>query len=87
MVTLTRSVDSGFSRKSNAPSLVASTAVLTVPCPEMMTTGNSSSSPRILRRTSMPSMPGILMSTNTRSGASRSTHASPACPLGASTHS
>ena len=28
--------------KSKAPALVASTAVLTVPCPEMMTTGSAS---------------------------------------------
>jgi hypothetical protein len=37
----TRSLSSGFSMKSNAPSLVASTAVLTVPWPEIITTGSA----------------------------------------------
>ena len=41
-VTSTRSRSSGFSMKSNAPSLVASTAVETVPCPEITTTGVTS---------------------------------------------
>ena len=37
-VTSRRSVSSGFSRKSNAPRWVASTAVAMVPCPEIITT-------------------------------------------------
>ena len=41
-VTSTRSLANGFSMKSNAPFLVASTAVLIVPWPEMMTTGSAS---------------------------------------------
>jgi hypothetical protein len=33
--------DSGFSTKSKAPRRVASTAVSTVPCPDIITTGQS----------------------------------------------
>ena len=78
------SLDGGFSMKSNAPAFVASTAVLTVPCPEMMTTGRFSFAARSFCSTSRPSMPGILMSRNTRSGASRSASAMPSGPLDAS---
>ena len=46
-VRTTFSSDSGFSRKSKAPSLVALTAVSTVPWPEMTTTGGRSSRPWI----------------------------------------
>ena len=81
MVTRTRSLASGFSMKSNAPSLVASTAVLTVPWPEMMTTGSASFVCRIFCSASRPSMPPILMSRKTRSGGSRSTSATPSGPL------
>jgi hypothetical protein len=84
MVTSTRSLASGFSMKSNAPSLVASTAVLTVPCPETMTTGRDSLDPRIFSSVSRPSMPGILMSRKARSGGSRSTSAIASGPLDAS---
>ncbi len=81
--TSTRSVSSGFSRKSNAPSRVASTAVVMVPCPDITTIGVTSV--RCVSRwsTSRPSMPGILMSRNTRSGASRSTRATPSSPVAA----
>ena len=78
------SLDGGFSMKSKAPALVASTAVLTVPCPEMMTTGRSSFAARSFCSTSRPSIPGILMSRKTRSGASRSASAMPSGPLEAS---
>ena len=61
-VTSTRSLSSGFSMKSNAPSLVASTAVDTVPCPEMTTMGVTSTMCRSRCSTSRPSMPGILTS-------------------------
>ncbi len=39
-LTSTRSLANGFSMKSNAPFLVASTAVLIVPWPEITTTGS-----------------------------------------------
>ncbi len=42
IVSSTRSLASGFSMKSNAPAFVASTAVVTVPWPEMITTGSVS---------------------------------------------
>ena len=58
------SLDGGFSMKSDASAFVASTAVLTVPCPEMMTTGRFSFA-RSRCNASRPSMPGILMSRNT----------------------
>ena len=87
MVTSTRSVVSGFSMKSKAPALVASTAVLTVPCPEMITTGSASFEALMRCSASSPSMPGILMSRNTRSGDSRSAIATPSGPLEASSTS
>ena len=67
-----------------APALVASTAVLTVPCPEMITTGSVSFDALIRCSASRPSMPGILMSRNTRSGDSRSAIVTPSGPLDAS---
>src|SRR5262249_11056678 len=70
--------------KSNAPSLVASTAVLTVAWPEMITTGSVSVICRIFWSASSPSSPGIRMSMKTRSGGSRSMIASPSGPLEAS---
>ena len=64
------SSDSGFSTKSNAPRRVASTAVSTVPCPDIMTTGQSSRGSADHSRSSvMPSVSGIQMSSSTRSGA------------------
>ena len=45
IVTSTRSLASGFSMKSKAPSFVASTAVDTVACPDTMTTGGCRSTP------------------------------------------
>ena len=63
-------VDRGFSRKSYAPSRVASTAVSTVPCPDIMMTG--ASSPVLLSDHSLsreiPSESGIQMSSRMRSG-------------------
>ena len=85
-VTMTRSLLSGLSRKSIAPDLMASTAVLVVPWPEIITTGSVSSSARSLRSTSIPSMPGILMSSSTRSGRSRWTSASASWPEDAPTN-
>ena len=59
----------GFSTKSNAPSRVASTAVSTVPCPDIITTGQSYPSVTDHSRSSvMPSVSGIQMSSRTRSG-------------------
>ena len=82
-LTSTRSLANGFSMKSKAPFLVASTAVLIVPCPDTTTTGSASFMLRSRSSTSMPSMPGILTSSSTRSGASRSASASPSWPVAA----
>ena len=63
------SIDSGFSRKSKAPSLVACTAVSMVPWPEIMTTtGRSADGISWMRvSVSMPSMPGSQISSSTSS--------------------
>ena len=61
--------DSGFSTKSKAPRRVASTAVSTVPWPDIMTTGQPSVAAADHSRSSvMPSTSGIQMSSSTRSG-------------------
>jgi len=59
----------GFSRKSNAPILVASTAVSMVPWPDIMITGMVSK-PLLAhsRNRVTPSVSGIQMSSSTRSG-------------------
>ena len=57
-----RSLSGGFSMKSKAPSFVASTAVLTVPWPERITTGGAASRSLSRFSTSRPSICGILMS-------------------------
>ena len=62
-----RSSESGFSKKSNAPSLVARTAVSMVPCPEMMITSGGSSCSLIFSSVSSPSIPGSQISRRTRS--------------------
>ncbi len=68
--------DSGFSTKSKAPRRVASTAVSTVPCPDIMTTGQPSATPVDHSRSSvMPSTSGIQMSSSTRSGTWRAREA------------
>src|SRR5258708_353590 len=72
--------ESGFSRKSKAPSLVARTAVSMVPWPEIMITSGGLSRSRIFSRVSSPSMPGSQMSSSTTSNTvlrSRSRLASP----------
>src|SRR6478672_841701 len=61
------SSESGFSRKSKAPSLVARTAVSMVPCPEMITTSGGSSNCLIFSSVSRPSMPGSHISRSTTS--------------------
>ena len=65
--TVTFSMVSGFSRKSNAPSLVAFTAVSMVPWPEMMTTSGRSAKGISWMRASVsrPSMPGSQTSSST----------------------
>src|SRR5689334_3494486 len=70
--------------KSNAPRRVASTAVEMSPWPEITTIGVASTNCRTFCRTSRPSMPGILTSRNTRSGASRSISLTPSSPVAAS---
>ena len=68
--------DSGFSTKSKAPRRVASTAVSTVPWPDIITTGQPSAASADHSRSSvMPSMSGIQMSSSTRSGAWRAREA------------
>ncbi len=71
--------DSGFSTKSSAPRRVASTAVSTVPCPDMMTTGQSRSSLSDHSLSNvMPSVSGIQISSRIRSNrcAARASRAS-----------
>src|SRR5580692_2810513 len=63
------SMESGFSRKSYAPSLVARTAVSIVPCPEIMMTSGAFSFSRIFSRVSKPSIPGSQTSSKTTSNA------------------
>ena len=59
----------GFSRKSNAPILVASTAVSMVPCPDIITTGIVSWPLAAHSRSSVtPSVSGIQMSSSTSAG-------------------
>ncbi len=52
----------GFSRKSNAPTCIASTAMGTSPWPVIMITGRAESVLISRLRKVMPSIPGILMS-------------------------
>ena len=62
-------MESGFSRKSKAPSLVAFTAASMLPWPEITTTtGRSAKGISWMRAsTSMPSMPGSQISSSTSS--------------------
>jgi len=68
MATITFSIDRGFSIMSKAPSLVAVTAVSMLPWPVMITTGKKGWFFLISRSVSMPSMPGIQISSTTKSG-------------------
>jgi len=61
-VISSRFKSSGFSIKSKAPFLIDSTAVSIFPWPEIITTGMSGFSSSTFCRTSMPSIPGILIS-------------------------
>ena len=62
----------GFSRKSNAPTLVASTAVSIVPWPDIITTGIVSRPQELHSRSSVtPSVSGIQMSSSTSAGSAR----------------
>ena len=56
------SSDSGFSTKSNAPSLIARTADSMLPCPEIITTGASTRRSRSRASVARPSIPGSQMS-------------------------
>ena len=62
-------MESGFSRKSKAPSLVALTAASMLPWPEIITTTGRSANgiSRMRASTSMPSMPGSQISSSTSS--------------------
>src|SRR5260370_238546 len=60
------SIDRGFSMKTNAPSLVARTAVSMLPCPEILTTAASQFESRICRKVSRPSIPGNQTSSKTQ---------------------
>src|SRR6185369_13460364 len=62
------------------PQLQAEHAVGLLPRAVSMITGTSSPLPRILRQTSQPLMPGIMMSSRTRSGASDSARSRPRLP-------
>jgi hypothetical protein len=62
----------GFSRKSKAPILVASTAVSMVPCPDIITTGIVSCPLAAHSRSNVtPSVSGIHMSSSTSDGCAR----------------
>jgi hypothetical protein len=63
-----RSGLNGFSRKSKAPTRIASTAMGTSPWPVIMITGSALSLPISFLRNCIPSMPGILMSEITMPG-------------------
>jgi hypothetical protein len=77
--------DSGFSTKSKAPRRVASTAVSTLPWPDIITTGHSSvAAPDHSRSSVMPSVSGIQISSSTRSGTVLAREAR-ACPASAAT--
>src|SRR5581483_3574245 len=60
-----------FSMKSAAPRRVAATALWILPWPEIMITRTSGRSVLIRRRSSMPSIPGIQISSRTSAGCSR----------------
>src|ERR1700722_5481594 len=78
------SIESGFSRKSYAPSLVARTAVSMVPCPEIIMTSGAFSFSRIFSRVSRPSIPGNHTSSSTTSKVFLLMLSRPASPLSAS---
>jgi len=61
-VSSSLSVESGFSRKSAAPSRVARTAISILACPEIITTGSEIPSPRTSSSSTSPSLPGITTS-------------------------
>ena len=83
--TATLSIESGFSRKSNAPSLVARTADSMLPCPEIITTSGRSPIGISWMRvsTSMPSIPGSQMSSSTSSKSPPGSAVRQASPLSA----
>src|SRR5208282_2753979 len=60
------SSSNGFSRKSKAPSFIASTARGTSPCPVIMMTGKRCPSAVRRRMSSKPSIPGMRMSVTTQ---------------------
>ena len=61
-VSSSLSVESGFSRKSIAPSRVARTAISILACPEIITTGSEMPSARRSSSSARPSLPGITTS-------------------------
>jgi hypothetical protein len=74
----------GFSRKSNAPMRVASTAVSIVPWPDIMTTGIVSWPELPHSRSSVtPSVSGIQMSSSTSAGCMRERYARASCAFSA----
>src|SRR5205807_1059807 len=80
--------DSGFSTKSKAPSLVASTAVSTVLWPDIITTGQPSVAAVDHSRSSViPSTSGIQISSSTRSGICRAREARACAALAATSTS
>ena len=72
MVKIILSIESGFSTRSKAPSLVALTAVSIVPWPVIMTTWMWGLYFLISFSVSIPSIPGIQISSRTTSGESES---------------
>ncbi len=63
----------GFSRKSNAPTRIASTAMGTSPWPVIMITGSAESWLISRLSSAIPSMPGMRMSVTTTPGQSEPT--------------
>jgi len=77
VVVMRRSMESGFSMKSQAPSFMARTAISTLPWPEITTTLSSGRRFFISERASMPPILGSHTSRKTRSIPPRSRSSSP----------
>src|SRR4051812_21084160 len=68
IMVVRRSSSNGFSRKSSAPSFIASTASGTSPWPVMMITGSLRGLAPNRRNSSKPSIPGMRTSVSTQPG-------------------
>ena len=84
ITTSSASAVHGLSSTSDAPALMAWTAVSTVPCAVIITDGTPGTCSRILLISSTPSMPGMRRSASTRSGAFDAARSSASAPFLAS---